>query len=97
MSKLQCIRLKAEQHLHHPLSIGLNDGITTHGWNGEIYVVVMGLATLDHDNFLDGIQDVEIVDVFSEVSRLYLSKVKKVLNDESQKVDRRVLNFKTVY
>lgn len=63
----------------------------------EIDIIIYSFATLYHHNLVNSFNYVEVIDVFSKVSRFYLSEIQKVLNNESQEVDRRILNLETIH
>ena len=59
----------------------------------QFNVVIFRLSLLDQHDVFNCWNDIELHYVFPEASWLYLSVIKKVLNDESQNVSRRLLNF----
>jgi hypothetical protein len=98
LGELECVGLKTKENLHHPLLVSSDHRSEPLGalraipnvyvMSYLLYVVVVSLSLLNEHYLVHDIGNAEATDVLPEFSRLYLSEVKKVLNDVGQEARR---------
>ena len=108
-SKLECITLQVKYYLLNPLHIWFHyrteefTNIVVDIWIGvvvnvfvfyvQIDILCLGLIFLDTDDLIDGISDIEFLNIFSKMALLDLCVIKQILYQKWHDFAGRVLNF----
>jgi hypothetical protein len=102
--KFECVGLETNQNLNDSLLVRRYHGCLF--IQEEVIIIqlfiffefiikidkfLIGLLLLDRDNFLDGINNIKLGDIFSELISPYLGIIKQILNGEVHQITAVVL------
>ena len=104
MSELESIRLEAEQHLHDPLLVRIDQaavfsqlGLTNVDETCEkLCLVVLCFPFLDQNHISHSLDDVKLLHVYSEFALLDLGEIQHVLDHKLEAERARLLHFDSI-
>lgn len=104
LGELQGIGLQAQQDLHNPVFIAVDERTEFDEWlsnffsdidvvDAEVYILVLGFLLEDAHHFFDAVSDIEFFEVVSKFIAFNLSEVEHVLNYEVHQLSWVLLNY----